>query len=206
MAETSIHASSIIDPKARVGKGTYVGPFCIIGPDVTIGANCRLEGYVSIGTPAEHRDHFHDLGTPGVVIGDNCVLREHVTINRGTKRVTQLGNSVVMLRGSHIGHDALIEDNVNISCNVLVGGHAHVMRGANLGLGCMVHQFVVVGSWSMVGMGSVVTKQTPINPGNIYVGNPARHLKPNSIGIERNGVTEALLDSEVKRWESLKAL
>jgi UDP-N-acetylglucosamine acyltransferase len=145
-----IHPSAIIDPKAKIGENNFIGPFCYIGPDVVIGDNNRFEGYASIGTAAEHRDFF--LKDPGPVrIGNHCVIREFVTINGGTVGVTFVGNGVVMLRGSHVGHDATIRDRGNLSCNVLVGGHSIIGEGANLGLSAAVHQFRAVGAFALRG-------------------------------------------------------
>ena len=94
-----------------------------------------------------------------------------------------------MLRNSHIGHDSIIEDRANLSCNVLVGGHSYVMEGVNMGLGAMCHQFSVLGAYAMIGMGGIVVKSSEIHPGEIYVGNPVKFLKENRIGLNRNGIT-----------------
>jgi acyl-[acyl carrier protein]--UDP-N-acetylglucosamine O-acyltransferase len=95
---------------------------------------------------------------------------------------------IVMLRNSHVGHDSIIEDKANLSCNVLIGGHSHIMEGANLGLGAMCHQFLVIGAYAMVGMGGVIVKSSIIQPGEIHVGNPVKFLKENKIGLQRNNI------------------
>jgi len=93
-----------------------------------------------------------------------------------------------MLRGSHLGHDAIVKDKASISCNVMIGGHSEVGEGANLGLGVVVHQWLHVGSYSMVGMGSVVTKN--VHPLMLGYGNPFKHAKLNMVGLKRKGLTE----------------
>jgi UDP-N-acetylglucosamine acyltransferase len=183
-----VHPTAIIDSKAKLGKNNFIGPFCYIGPNVTIGDGNRFEAYVSIGTAAEHRDFFR--AEPGaVVIGNDGVFREFVTINGSTHGLTQLGNNVTMLRGSHIGHDATIGDKVNLSCNVLIGGHSIISEGANLGLGAVVHQFRVIGAYSMVGMNSTVTRNVP--PFVIAFGSPCEGQKVNRVGLQRSGVADA---------------
>jgi UDP-N-acetylglucosamine acyltransferase len=128
--ENFIHPTAVISDDVTLGHGNYIGPYCYITGKTVIGDNNRFEAYCSIGTPPEHRDHF--TNSPfNVIIGNNNTIREFVTINAGTVRSTVLGNNIVMLRNSHIGHDSIIEDKVNLSCNLLIGGHSYIMEGAN---------------------------------------------------------------------------
>jgi UDP-N-acetylglucosamine acyltransferase len=182
-----IHVTAIIGENVTLGDENYIGPYCYIAENTVVGNNNRFEAYCSIGTPPEHRDHFTDSPF-NVIIGDNNIIREFVTINAGTVRNTVLGNNIVMLRNSHIGHDSIIEDKANLSCNVLIGGHSYIMEGANLGLGAMCHQFLVIGAYAMIGMGGVVVKSSVIQPGEIHVGNPVKFLKENKIGLQRNNI------------------
>ena len=186
-----IHPSAIIEPGAEFGENNYIGPYSDIGPNVKMGSNNRLEGHVSIGTPAEHRDYLRK--TPGPVsIGDNNVFREFCTINGGTYSTTTLGNDIIMMRGCALGHDSIIRDKVTLSFNVLIAGHVIVGTGANLGLSACVHQFRVIGAFTMVGMNSTVTKNTL--PYVIAYGNAAEPVRVNRIGLMRNGVPEGDLN------------
>lgn len=202
MKENIIHSTAIVDKDVELGEGNYIGPYCYITGKAKIGNNNRFEAYCSIGTPPEHRDHFTESPFK-VIIGNNCTIREYVTINSGTIRNTILGNNVTMLRGSHIGHDAIIEDKANLSCNVLIGGHSHLMEGVNMGLASVCHQFSVLGAYSMIGMGGVITKTSEIHPGEIYVGNPVKFLKENKIGLSRNNIDSNKLSQIVARYFSL---
>jgi UDP-N-acetylglucosamine acyltransferase len=130
-----------------------------------------------------------------VIIGNNNVFREFITVNAGTLKPTTLGSNIVLLRNSHVGHDSTLEDKVNLSCNVLIGGHSYIMEGANFGLGSICHQFSTIGAYSMIGMGSVVTKKSIIQPGKIYVGVPCDYLKDNTIGLDRNNINQISLDN-----------
>jgi UDP-N-acetylglucosamine acyltransferase len=197
-----IHPTAIVDSGVILGQNNYIGPYCYITGNTHIGDNNRFEAYCSIGTPPEHRDHFKG-SLFSVIIGDNCTIREYVTINSGTVRDTVLHSNITMLRNSHIGHDSIIEDRANLSCNVLVGGHSYVMEGVNMGLGAMCHQFSVLGAYSMIGMGGIVVKASEIHPGEIYVGNPVKFLKENKIGLNRNGITPEKLSELVNKYFSL---
>jgi UDP-N-acetylglucosamine acyltransferase len=110
-----------------------------------------------------------------------------------------------MLRGSHLSHDSILEDDVTVSCNVLIGGETYVMKGANLALGSIIHQKQTVGSYAMLGMGAIATASMEIMPGKIYVGNPAHFLKVNSVGLERNKITSDLLAKEFERFHRIRA-
>lgn len=192
--ETTFWKDSFIHESAKIGKGVYIGPFCLIGPNVTIGEGTRIEGHSSIGTRPEHKSFWADDSLHGVSIGKNCIIREFTTINSGTNRKTKVGDNVVLLRGSHVGHDAIVSDKANISCNVLLGGHSFVGEGANLGLGAIVHQFRAIGPYSMTGMGSVVTRD--VVPFSKTFGSPAKYQGVNKVGVER-----ALLDLDsIVQW------
>ena len=90
-----------------------------------------------------------------------------------------------------------------MSVRVTTSGHNHIMKGANLGHGCIIHPWQIVGSYAMIGMGTVIPKKTRVEPGYIYVGNPAKKLKLNEIGLERQGITKDMLDIETNRYNEL---
>jgi len=190
-----IHPTAVIDEKAKMGDGNYIGPYCYIGPEVDLGSNNRLEGYVSVGTAAEHRDYFREA--PGnVKIGSGNIIREFVTINGGTSGTTTIGDRNTLLRGSHLGHDVVVANDCNFSCNVLVGGHSIIEEGANLGLSAVIHQHRVVGAYAMVGMNSAVTKN--ILPFVVAFGSPCLPQKINRVGLLRSGLNEG----EIQVFES----
>lgn len=195
----SAHPTAIISPYAKIGAGCCIGPYCYIGPNVEMGKNNRLEAYVSVGTAAEHREYFRS--NPGkVTIGDSNIFREFVTVNAGTISPTVVESNCVLLRGSHVGHDAIIRSFVNMSCNVLIGGHSIIGQGANLGLHTSIHQHRAVGAYAMIGMNSAVTRHTP--PFMISFGNPARAQRVNRIGLNRAGVKDIDL-SIFEQWFQL---
>lgn len=197
-----IHPTAIVSDTVSLGDNNYIGPFCYITGDTIIGDNNRFEAHCSIGTPAEHRDYF--ISKSGrTIIGNNNIFREFTTVNAGTKDITTLGNNIVMLRNSHIGHDCILENKVNLSCNVLIGGHSYLMEGCNFGLGAICHQFSIIGAYSMIGMGAIITKNTKVEPGKIYVGSPAKYLKENLIGLERNNINNGQLKNLTTKFNTL---
>ena len=204
-----VHPTAILGPFVEMGDDNTIGPYCTIMNGTRIGNGNYFEAHCSVGSPAEKHGFMRTDDpvrvTQRVVIGDRNIIREFTTINAGTKGNTRMGNDCVMLRGSHLSHDSILEDKVTVSCNVLIGGESHIMQGANLGLGCILHQYSVVGSWAMVGMGAVCTKSLVIFPCETYAGNPARWLKRNRVGMDRFNVTNALRQSELDRHDSLRA-
>lgn len=159
-----IHPTAVVAPNVKIGDGTYIGPFCIIGD------------------PAEHRgkwlDHS-DWNGDGVIIGENCVITGLVTIDAGTERPTELMPGCFVMKHAHIGHDCIIGPNVTIACGAKIGGHAVIGEGSNIGLNAVIHQRQVIKEGCMIGMGSVITKKTETFPYRKYAGNPARDIGEN---------------------------
>jgi len=197
-----IHDTALIGPDVILGNNNYIGPYCYITGHTRLGDNNRFEAFCSIGTPAEHRDYFTNLDTL-TTIGNNNIFREFTTVHSGTKAVTTIGNRITVLNHSHIAHDCYIEDDVIISANVTLAGHCYIMEGANLSMGSICHQFQLIGAYAMLGMGSIVTKATRIEPGNMYIGAPAKFLKVNSIGLERNNISSDTLTVLTSKYHKL---
>lgn len=190
-----VHPTAVVDPAAKLGTNNYIGPFVYIGPRSEIGSNNRFEGYCSISTPPEHRDCFFSDDHKGVVIGDNNVFREFVTINGGWRTPTRVGNKNIFLRHAHAGHDVQVDNETNISCDVLLGGHVIVQYKANIGLGAVIHQHLVIGAFSMTGMNSTVTRD--VVPFSKTYGNPASTMGVNLVGLERGGIKNI---GEISQW------
>ena len=180
-----------------------IHPSAVINWDyVDIGEANKIHPFVCIGESAEH---LRAATVGRIKIGHGNVIREFVNIHRPTSHseLTVIGNNCYIMVHSHISHDCIIENDVQFSVRVTTSGHNHIMTGANLGHGCIIHPFQIIGSYSMLGMGTVVTKKTRIEPGYIYVGNPAKKLKQNKIGLERSCVTKDMLDAETNRYNTL---
>lgn len=155
-----IHPTAIIGPNVEMGDNNYIGPLCIIG------------------YPAEHKE-FWDKPIGKVMIGSNNKFTGHVTIDAGTIGATAIADNVWMLKHSHVGHDAIIANDVVISCGAKIGGHCIIGGGTNIGLNAVVHQRVEIPPMCMIGMCAVITKKTELFPIMKYAGNPARCLGVN---------------------------
>jgi UDP-N-acetylglucosamine acyltransferase len=192
-----------VDPRAQLGPGVEIGPFCVVGPHVKIGAgtklinNVTLSGVVTLGENnviwpgacigGEPQDISYK-GTPTqVVVGDRNIIRENVTINRGSEKedgFTRLGSDCYLMACSHIGHDCHVGDKVIIGQGSMLGGHSHIHSHAGLS-GCVaVHHFASVGSFAFVGGASKVMQDIP--PYMLADGNPARCKCTNIVALKRN--------------------
>ena len=198
-----IHPTAVIEDGAELGNNNIVGPFCYITSNAKIGNGNHFVSHVCIGTPAQHRlempQGFVEIGNDNVV---HSFSQFHCSTNPAAP--TRIGNNCLLMTNSHIAHDCILEDHVTMSSNSTLGGHTYIMRGANLGFGTITHQKQIIGSYVMTGMGTVFPKNTSIKPGYIYAGNPAKGLKKNSIGLERNNISEAVLAKAREDFENLE--
>lgn len=199
-----IHSQSIVDPAARLAPDVEVGPWTLIGPDVEIGPGCRIESHVVIKGPTRigAGNHIYQFSTIGeatpdlkyrneptrLVIGDNNIIRENVTIHRGTvqdRSETTIGNDNLIMAYVHIGHDSIVGSHTILVNNVALAGHVRVGDWAILSGYTLVHQFCKIGAHSFSGMGTAIGKDVPA-----YVtvsGTPAEAKTINTEGLRRRG-------------------
>ena len=198
----NIHPTAVIDSTVELGSGNTIGPYAVVLGNVRIGNNNWIGPHVAIGTPAQMRGGPHPATWGGettealIEIGNNNVIREFATIHSGTKDVTRVGDDCYFMTQAHVPHDAQIEDGVTLSNSAQLGGHTIIQKGANVGLGAVIHQRSLVGTRAMVGMGSVVTKAVP--PFGMVYGSPARIRGGNIIGMRIAGIDEALVTQIVE--------
>ena len=199
-----IHPSAVIDPSAKVADNVTIGPWTMIGADVEIGEGCEIASHVVIKGPtkigAGNRIYqFSTIGddTPDLkyngeatwlVIGDNNVIREGVTIHRGTiqdNSETVIGNNNLLMAYAHIGHDCVIGDNVIMVNNASISGHVYVGDWAILSGYALVHQFVHIGAHCFVGPAAFVYHDIPAFV--TAFGSPAEPRTINREGLKRRG-------------------
>ena len=200
-----IHETAIVSPKAKLGNDVYIGPFSIVGENITLGDNCRLESHVSLaGNVTMGADNvlspFVTMGHPpqdfkhqggddvGVIIGDRNQFREYANVHPGTdvgRPNTVIGNDCYMMVGSHCAHESILGDHVILSNGVQIGGAVEIGDYAILGGLCAIHQFTRIGAHAFIGGMATVT--TDIIPYGSVVGNPARLAGLNVIGLRRRG-------------------
>jgi UDP-N-acetylglucosamine acyltransferase len=200
----NIHPSAVVDPKARIADTATVGPFCVVGPDVELGDNVELLSHVvvtGITTVGEGTRIFpfasighqpQDLkykGEPStLVIGKNCQVREHVTMNPGTEgggMMTRVGDNCLFMASAHVAHDCILGNNVIMANNATLAGHVVVGDFAFLGGLSAVHQFVRIGKHAMIGGMSGV--EADVIPFGIVIGNRAHLNGLNIVGLKRRG-------------------
>ncbi|MBM3998762.1 MAG: acyl-ACP--UDP-N-acetylglucosamine O-acyltransferase [Planctomycetes bacterium] len=213
---TYVAPNAEVSPEAQLDDEVYVGPFCVIGPDVTIGRGTRLEnsvsimGWATIGADnrifpgavvgGDPQDLSYRNTRTRVVIGHRNVIRECVTINRGTEKedgVTSIGNECFIMGCCHIAHDCKLGDRVVMANASLLGGHVHVAHDVTLSGGVAVHHFASIGCYSFVSGLSRVLHDVP--PYMLVEGSPARPRCVNTVALKRNAfpsdVVRALIEA-----------
>ncbi|HET6363261.1 MAG TPA: acyl-ACP--UDP-N-acetylglucosamine O-acyltransferase [Gemmatimonadota bacterium] len=209
-----IHASAIVDPTAVIRDDVKIGPYAIVGPDVTIGQGSRIfahaviEGGTTIGERCqihygaviggEPQDLKYDGESTVCIVGDGTVIREYVTVSRGTRALgrTEIGEGCLLMAYVHVAHDCRIGDGVILSNAVNLAGHVTIDEQAIVGGMTPVHQFVRIGAHAFVGGGSRVQKDVP--PYVKAAGVPTTLFGLNTVGLDRRGFPENV-KAELKR-------
>lgn len=204
----TVHPTAIVDPKARLGAGVEIGPYCIVGADVELGDGVILHSHVVVAgrTKLGARSQIFPFASIGhrpqdlkyagepseLVIGSDCMLREHVTMNPGTEgggMITRVGDRGLFMMGVHVAHDCLIGDRVIMANNATLGGHVVIEDDVILGGLSAIHQFVRIGRHAMIGGMSGV--EHDVIPYGLATGERARLLGLNVVGMKRHGLARA---------------
>lgn len=204
-----IHPTAIIDSTAQIGQTTHIGPYCVVGANVTLGEGCLLHNHITIAGPTiiGEGNEFYPFSSIGqrsqdlkyeaeptyLEIGDRNTFREFVTIHRATAPggVTRVGSHGNFLAYSHIAHDCTVGDHVIFSNNGTLAGHVTVSDHAVIGGLSGVHQFCRIGAHAIVGGCTKIVQDVP--PFLIADGNPAEMRGVNMVGLERRGFDAAAL-------------
>ncbi|MBI2263692.1 MAG: acyl-ACP--UDP-N-acetylglucosamine O-acyltransferase [Armatimonadetes bacterium] len=185
-ADVQIGEYSIIGASVKVGPGSRIGPFVVIDGWTEIGEKCEIYAGAVIGT--EPQDFKYGGEQTTVRIGDRNVIREYVTINRGSEGgETRIGNGNLIMAYAHIGHNCSIGNEVTISNACGLSGHVAVEDKAVLGGMAGIHQFVRIGSLAMVGGYTKIVQDVP--PYLLVEGQPARVCGINSKGLRRHAIS-----------------
>lgn len=193
-----------IEKNVEIGEGTWIGSNVTIMEGARIGKNCKIfPGAVIAAIPQDLK--FNNEETI-VRIGDNTVIREFVTINRGTKAnwETVVGNNCLVMAYVHIAHDCIVGNNVILANAATLAGHITVDDWAIIGGLSAVHQFVNIGSHVMISGGSLVRKDVP--PYTKAAREPLSYVGVNSIGLRRRGFTSEKINEiqDIYRYIYLK--
>ena len=197
-----IHKTALIDPKAKLDSSVEVGAYSIIGPNVEIGKNTKIQSHVSIigHTIIGENNRFFPFSSINIpqdlkyngentktIIGDNNTIREYVTINPGTTGgggITKVGSNCLFMVSAHIAHDCIVGDNVVLANNVPLGGHAHIEDNVIIGGNSAVQQFTRIGRLAMIGGMTGVLKD--VIPFGLSIGNRNYLQGLNLIGLRRH--------------------
>lgn len=176
-----------MSPKAQIGKNVTIDAFAYIDDNVIIGDNCHVFPSAVIG--AVPQDLKYKGEETWTIIGDNCVLREFVTVHRGTasKGKTVIGNNNLIMAYCHVAHDCVLHNNIIMSNATQLAGEVEVDDFAIIGGGTLVHQFSHIGSHVMIQGGSKINKDIP--PYVIAAREPIAYCGINSVGLNRRGFT-----------------
>ncbi|MBM3566549.1 MAG: acyl-ACP--UDP-N-acetylglucosamine O-acyltransferase [Alphaproteobacteria bacterium] len=207
---SDIHPTAVVDPKARIGKGVAVGPYCCVGPDVelqdgvrlishavvagltVIGENSTVYPFASIGHAPQDLKYKGEKSR--LVIGRRAVIREHVTVNPGTEgggMLTRIGDDCLFMVGAHVAHDCKIGNHVILVNNATMAGHVEVDDWAILGGLSAVHQFVRIGKHAMIGGMSGV--EHDVIPYGSVTGNRAKLAGLNIVGLKRRSFSREVI-------------
>jgi len=200
----NIHSTAIIDSSAIIEEGVKIHPYAVIGANTKIssgseifphaylehceiGKNCVIHSSAVIGTAPQ--DLSYKGESTKVIIGDGCLIREHVTVNRasGEGNITRVGDECMLMTGAHVAHNCKVGNNVVIANIALLGGHVTIGDYAFIGGSTVFHQFVRVGEMAIVG-GFTGTRQD-LPPYSKIDGRVGRVIGINSIGLKRRGLS-----------------
>ncbi len=216
---SNIHQTAIVSNPDKIPSSTIVGPYAIIDDDVEIGENVWIDSHVSIKEGARIGDgcKIHhcaaiaglpqDLKFGGekteLVLGKNCVIREFVTLNRGTKAhgKSEIGENCLLMAYSHVAHDCIIGSNVIIANSVQMGGHVEIGDWVIIGGSSVIHQFCLIGEHAMIGGGFRATQE--VMPYSMVAGYPLKCMGLNSVGLQRRGFSEQTIATLKKAYRFL---
>lgn len=204
---SNIHPTAIVSEGANLHKSVKVGPYSIIGPQVTLAEGCVVHSHVVLdgNTTVGKNNEFFQFGSIGappqdltykdedtkVVIGDNNVFREYVSIHRGTTKenyVTTIGNNNLLMAHAHIGHDVVLGNNCIIVNSANIAGHVRIHDRVILGGASSIAQFSTLGRGAYIGGATAIDKDIP--PFCTAVGIRARLKGINIIGLRRAGYSK----------------
>lgn len=186
---------SIIGPQVKIGEGTIVGPHVVITGNTQIGRFNRIYQFASVGEAPQDKK-YKDEPTR-LIMGDHNVVRECVTLHRGTVQdqgLTQIGNDNLFMANSHLAHDCVMGDHNILANGVAIAGHVHIDHHVILSGMCGIHQFCKLGTLSFISTASIVLKDVP--PFVMVTGGAS----PTVCGLNVEGLRRQHFSAETIQW------
>lgn len=183
-----IHETAIIGPDVVLGTGNEIGPYAVIMGNTIIGDNNYIGSHTAIGVlPTDTKRTNMEFPNPHLEIGDNNIIREFSVVEQPCyEAISRIGNNCFLMQGVHLSHDNILQDDVVITNQCVLGGIAKILRGADLGMGCTINQYTIVGHYSIVATGAPCMKN--VKPFSRYI--PNRPLSVNKYAIEKYGFND----------------
>lgn len=217
-----IHPTAVIEPGAKIGEGCFIGPYCVIGAHVTLAEGVRLHSHVVIAGrttigPRTQIYPFSSIGQPPqdlkyrgepseLRIGADTIIREHVTMNPGTKgggMLTSVGDHCLFMPGSHVAHDCRIGNHVILANNATLAGHVVLEDNVIMGGLSGAQQFVRIGRGAIIG--AMAGAKSDVIPYGMVMGRPGLLAGLNLIGLKRAGVDAKEIQDLLKAYDELFA-
>lgn len=183
-----VHNGAIVELGADLGKDNIILPGTYIVGKVKIGSKNAIGPYAIIGTAPQHIGYYDGIIKNDqlmIEIGNENIIREFATVHSPTVRNTKIGNRCLLMTQAHVAHDVQIGNGVVLTNNVDLAGHVSVMDYANIGLGSVVHQYSVIGAYTMLGMHSTIVKDVPPF---VKYNEKLGCYDINNVGMTRNGL------------------
>jgi UDP-N-acetylglucosamine acyltransferase len=195
----TVGAFTTIGDHVNIGSGTTIGPHAVIDPYTTIGKNCQILQFAALGAPPQSLKFKGEESY--VEIGDGCMIREFVTVHRGTEEgggLTKVGDNCLLMAYTHVAHDCMVGNHVVLANAATLAGHITIGNHATVGGLVAIHQFVRVGDYAFIGGKSAVVKDIP--PYVIASGDRATLHGLNQVGLKRHGFTQETISKLKKTY------
>ena len=218
--QASIHPMALVDPAAKLGDGVRIGPFCTVGPDVELGDGVELISHVAIAGrtrigPKTRIFPFVSLGLPPqdlkfsgerseLIIGANNVIREHVTMNpgtRGDKMKTVVGDNCMFMVNTHVAHDCILGSHIIMANNAVLAGHVTIEDHVIIGGNSAIHQHIRLGAHCFIG--GMTPVRNDIIPFGLAIGETATLNGLNLVGLKRRGFSKEQIRSLLAAYRTL---
>ncbi len=218
-----VHPTAVVHPSVILHHGVSIGPMCVVGPDVELGPDSRLIAHVvvegptrmgarnvvhpfaALGGDPQHRDYAGERTR--LEMGEDNVIREHVTVHRGTKAAggtTLIGSGCLLMAGAHVAHDARVGDHVTLTNGTLLGGHVEIGSWVVAAGHVAVAPFTRVGDSAFLAGNAMVEKDVP--PFLMAAGDRATLRAINRVGLQRRGLPDASMTALHAAFRALFAL